>query len=279
MNSLIVAQGQDSFKEMWLTNRERQSPQNTPAGAQPAGRLFTPQKFAKHAGVETTWTKSDRELKLCLEERRKERSRIARDLHDTLFQGFLGASMQVQCALQEMPANSASKSSLRRALQLMHRVVEEGRITLQGLPAPAIAPDSLEQALANFGNEFATPGVRFRTLVTGNPKALRPAIQEQIYLIGREALANAFRHSKAKRIEAEVEYCTSKLRVIVRDDGCGIDFEAAGLLRGSHWGLQGMQERAREIGAKVQIWSKRGLGTEVEISISNELVVQARTSP
>jgi signal transduction histidine kinase len=279
MNSLIVAQAQDSFKGMWLTDRERLSPQNTPGGVQTEGSLFTASQFAQQAGVETTWTKSDRELSLCLEERRKERSRIARDLHDTLFQGFLGASMLLQSALQEMPANSASKSSLRRALQLMHRVIEEGRTTLQGLRAPAIAPASLEQALANFGNEFATRGVQFRTLVTGHPKALNPAIQEQIYLIGREALANAFRHSKAKRIEAEVEYCTGKLRVVIREDGCGIDLEAGGLPRGSHWGLQGMHERAREIGAEVHIWSKRGLGTEVEISISNERAVQARTSP
>jgi signal transduction histidine kinase len=279
MNSLIVAQAQDSFKGMWPSDRERLSTQNTSGGLQPAGCLLNAQQFAEQAGVETTWTKSDRELNFCLEERRKERSRIARDLHDTLFQGFLGASMVLQSALQEMPANSASKSSLRRALQLMHRVIEEGRITLEGLRAAVIAPDSLEQALANFGNELATPGVQFRILVTGHPKALKPTIQEQIYLIGREALANAFRHSKAKRIEAEVEYCSSKLRVIIRDDGCGIDSESGALPRGSHWGLQGMQERAREIGAEVKIWSKRGLGTEVEISISNELVVQARTSP
>src|SRR5246127_1137474 len=117
MKSLIVAQAQDSFKGMWLTDRERQSPQYTPGDVQPGGRLSTAQRFAGPAGVETTWRKSDRELNLCLEERRKERSRIARDLHDTLFQGFLGASMQLQRALQEMPANSASKSSLRRALQ------------------------------------------------------------------------------------------------------------------------------------------------------------------
>src|SRR5882672_4183978 len=119
MKSLIVAQAQDSFKGMWLTDRGRLSPQNIPAGLQPAGRLFTAQQFAEQAGVETAWTKSDRELNLCLEERRKERSRIARDLHDTLFQGFLGASMLLQRALQDMPVNSASKSSLRRAVQLM----------------------------------------------------------------------------------------------------------------------------------------------------------------
>src|SRR4029077_7523533 len=257
MKSLIVAQAQDSFKGMWLTDRERLSTQNTSERVQPEGCLLTAQQFAEQAGVGTTWTKSDRELNFCLEERRKERARIARDLHDTLFQGFLGASMLVQCALQEMPANSASKSSLRRALQLMHRVIEEGRITLQGLRAPVIAPDSLEQALANFGNEFATPGVQFRILVAGHPKTLNPAIQEQIYLIGREALANAFRHSRAKRIEAEVEYCTSKLRVIIRDDGCGIDLDSGALPRGSHWGLQGMQERAGEIGAEAKVWSKR----------------------
>jgi signal transduction histidine kinase len=70
-----------------------------------------------------------------------------------------------------------------------------------------------------------------------------------------------------------------KLRVVIRDDGCGIDPQVVQLRRRSHWGLQGMHERAREIGAEFQIWSKRGLGTEVEICISNDLVEQTRTSP
>jgi signal transduction histidine kinase len=178
--------------------------------------------------------------------------------------------MVLQHALNEMPANSPKKSSLRRALQLMHRAIEEGRVTLQGLRSPKIPSGSFERALADFAKEVPPPRAQFRILVTGHPKALNPTIQEQIYRIGREALANAFHHSKATRIEAEVEYLPGKLRVVIRDDGCGIDLQAVQLRRGSHWGLQGMHERAREIGAELQIWSKGGLGTEVEIRISNE---------
>src|ERR1700756_1146045 len=118
MKSLIVAQAQDSFKGMWLTDRERQSPQYTPGDVQPGGRLSTAQRFAGPAGVETTWRKSDRELNLCLEERRKERSRIARDLHDTLFQGFLGASAILYSAIEQIPVDAPTKPSLNRALQL-----------------------------------------------------------------------------------------------------------------------------------------------------------------
>jgi signal transduction histidine kinase len=96
---------------------------------------------------------------------------------------------------------------------------------------------------------------------------LVPAVQEQIYWIAREALLNALRHSAASRVEAEIEYLPRKLRVVVRDDGTGIDPEVLRAGRNSHWGLAGMQERAASIGAKVRVWSKQGQGTEVEISL------------
>jgi signal transduction histidine kinase len=221
----------------------------------------------------------NREQRLRLDERRKERARIARELHDTLFQGFLGASLLLHTAVEQMPADSPSRPSISRALRLMYRVIDEGRVALRGLRSPRVAPTSLERALSDLGNEFPTSGARFRIFVMGRPKALKPTIQEQIYLIGREALVNALRHSGATSIEAEVEYLPNKLRLVVRDNGSGIDTQLLRCGRDSHWGLLGMRERARSIGARLRIWSRQGGGTEVEISVAGDIAVDVCAYP
>jgi signal transduction histidine kinase len=155
-------------------------------------------------------------------------------------------------------------------------VTDEGREALQGLRLSEIASIGLEHALSGLRNEF-TPnaGVQFRVFVTGQPKTLQPAILEQIYLIGREALVNALRHSEATSIEAEVEYLHRRLRVVVRDNGCGIDPQAVRSGRKAHWGLLGMRERAEGVGAQLRIWSRPGAGTEVEISVPGHVVAAA----
>jgi signal transduction histidine kinase len=214
----------------------------------------------------------DRELKVRLEERSKERRRIARDLHDTLLQGFLGASLLLQGAVDQTPADSPAKPSLSRALRLMYRVINEGRVTLQELRLSPSASPSLEEALHGVWDELTPGGVQFRILVEGQPKSLKPAIQEQIYLIGREAVLNAVRHSGAGAIEVEVEYSPRRLRMVVRDNGCGIDPQTLRSGRDLHWGLQGMRERAGGVGAQLRIWSRIGAGTEVEISAPIHIV-------
>jgi signal transduction histidine kinase len=211
-----------------------------------------------------------RERNLRLEERRKERAHIARELHDTLFQGFLGASMMLHSTVEQMPVDSPSRTSLSQALQLINRVIDEGRATLQGLRSPRTACTSLERALCALADEFEPSGTRYRVFVTGKPKALNPAIQEQVYLIGREALVNALRHSNATSIESQVEYLSGKVRVTVRDNGSGIDSKALRSAHNSHWGLIGMRERATGIGAQLSIRSRRGAGTQVEITVAAE---------
>jgi len=218
----------------------------------------------------------NRELNLRMEERLRERARIARDLHDTLFQGFLGASMQIHHAVDQVPADSPIKPSLSRALHLMRRVIDEGRCTLHGLRSSATNTMTLEQALSGLRDELAPgSGVRFRIFVKGQPKPLKSAVQEQLYLIGREALFNAVRHSEATSIEAEVEYLPRRLSVVVRDNGRGIDPRVVRSGCAGHWGILGMRERAGSIGAKLRIWSKPGAGTEVEICVPGDIVAEA----
>jgi len=104
--------------------------------------------------------------------------------------------------------------------------------------------------------------------VEGISRELHPLIQEEIYSIGREAITNSFRHANSLHIEVDIAYEPGQLRLRVRDDGRGIDPEvltAGG--RHGHWGLQGIRERASHIGARVQIWSRAGSGTEVDLRI------------
>jgi signal transduction histidine kinase len=202
------------------------------------------------------------------QERRRERARIVHELHDTLLQGFLGASMLLDQAMEQTPADAPSKPALSRALCLVRRAIDEGRAAMRGIHTDSPAPSSLEEALSNLLTEVTTgEGPQLRTLVQGNPRILSPAIQEQLFLIGREAMINALRHSEATTIEFEVQYMGGFLRLLIRDNGRGIHSEAIQKKSDSHWGLRGMRERAENIGARFSIWSREGVGTEVRVAV------------
>ena len=112
--------------------------------------------------------------------------------------------------------------------------------------------------------------------VEGSPRDLLPIVRDDIHLIAREALRNAFRHAQADHIEAEVTYGARELRVRIRDDGKGIDPQHVSQGRARHWGLAGMRERAVQIGAQLDLWSEAGAGTEVELRIPGALAYRAR---
>lgn len=241
-----------------------------------------PELVERAAGHINKWLRSfkradlNREVSIRLDERLRERARIARDFHDTLLQGFLGISLQLHAAVEQVPADCPVKPSLNGAILRMRHVIDDAREILQGVRCSAMESMSLEQALSCLHEEFVSRGgVQFRIFVTGKPKALKPAFQEQIYLIGREALINALRHSVATSIEAEIEYLPRQLRVLVRDNGCGMDPNVLSAGRHAHWGLVGMRERAAVIGAQFRIWSRLGAGTEVEISLPGRVLAEA----
>lgn len=212
-----------------------------------------------------TGHRSNHEFNLRLAERQKERAHITRGLH-TLFHRFLGASVLLFRAAKERPPDSPSKRTLERDLPL-RRFVDEGRHLLDGFRSSAMPTEGLEQALTGLAEELPVEGSRFRIWVMGCPKAFHPAIEKQIYLIVREAVVNALRHSAATNIETDVEYLPGAMRVVVRDNGLGIDQEALRAGGASQRGLVGMRERAENIDARLRIWSRKGVGTEVEIFV------------
>jgi signal transduction histidine kinase len=219
-------------------------------------------------------------LALQFEDRLQERTRIAQDLHDTLLQGFLSASMQLHVADDKLPTDSLAKPHVSRVLELMGQVIEEGRNAVRGLRSSnGHGSLNLEEAFSRVQQELAIQDeVAFRVIVEGRPQPLHPILRDEVYRIGHEALVNAFRHSHARTIEVEVEYSSNHLRIIVTDDGDGIDSQVLRSGRDDHWGLSGMRERAERIGARLKVKSRQTAGTEVELAVPGHVAYKTKSS-
>jgi signal transduction histidine kinase len=214
------------------------------------------------------------------EERLAERTRLAQELHDTLLQGVLSASMQLHLAIDRVPRESPARGSLEDVRSLMGRVVDEGRHAVRGLRGRGVDHDDLERAFAQVPRDFgAQTAAACRVVIQGSPRPMHPLIRDEIYRIGREALVNALRHSGASEIELAVDYQPSHVSVTVRDDGHGIDEQVLRVGRTDHWGLLGMQERAERIGARLRVWSRRDKGTEVELTVPNDVAFTGSARP
>jgi signal transduction histidine kinase len=203
----------------------------------------------------------------------EERTRIARDLHDSLLQGFQGLMFRLQAVRQLLPARASEAAShLDTALETSDKTIEEGRDAVRDLRELNLIQGDLSETLAAFGEEFTgTPGVQqpsYRVLVEGEPRMLDVLIRDEVYRVAREAIRNAFRHARAAHIEAELVYRWTHFCVRVRDDGIGIDPHVlAQGGREGHWGLPGMRERASSFKGEFNVWSQTGAGTEVELNI------------
>ena len=204
-----------------------------------------------------------------LEERLVERERIARELHDTLLQGVQGLILRFQAHTDIIPAHEPARAAMERTLERADELLAESRARVKDLRAPSSGLVALPEALAAEGKQLADMhSTQFCVSTEGAPRELHPIVLEEAALIGREALANAFRHAHATRVEAEVYYGDTELRVLVRDNGCGID--PAVLKVGAppgHWGVVGMRERAGKLSALLQVWSTQDAGTEIALRV------------
>jgi signal transduction histidine kinase len=211
----------------------------------------------------------------CTAERLSERARIAQELHDTVLQGFFSVSLQLHAAVDNLPDDCATKPRFRDVAGLMDRVIEQGRLAVQGLRPPDDHISSLATAFAGVPAELGLPSaVGYRVVVEGRRRELKRSLRDEIYCIGREAIVNAYRHSRAKHIETEIEYRSAELRIAIRDNGCGINARELRWGRSGHWGLQGMRERAERIGARLCVLSKVALGTEVELCVPGRIAFE-----
>ena len=198
----------------------------------------------------------------------EERERIARELHDTLLQGFHGLMLRFQAIMKVLPADGPAREMMGDVLDRADEVLLEGRDSVRDLRESGMVAGELSAMLATAGEELSqSTSTLFSFVVVGDPRALDPVAFKETYRIVREALSNAFQHSQGTKIELELTYDDSGCSVRVRDDGIGIDSVILGAGKIGHWGLSGMRERAQKLGAAFNIWSKAGAGTEVELTV------------
>ena len=214
-----------------------------------------------------------RQYEIRLDERVSERTRIARELHDTLLQSFQGLLLRFQVAYERLPTRPAeAKQDLGSAIDRTVRAINEGRSAVQGLRASAVEGDDVAAGIKTLAEELASAEygdkVVFQVDLQGTSRPLHPMVRDEIYQIAAEALRNSRRHAQASAIEVELLYEEHRLRVRVRDNGKGIDTKyLTGEAATGHYGLHGMRERARLIGGELTVWTAPNSGTEIELTV------------
>lgn len=204
-----------------------------------------------------------------LEERHNERERIARELHDTLLQGFHGLTLRFQAVADNIPSEHPARRQMESALDRADQVLNEGRDKVRDLRSDTLDIGELQDNLTIFGNELEkSQEARLRLRVRGELIPLNAVVRDEIHYIAREAILNAFSHAKSRYVDVQIEYGLNVFSLMVKDDGLGIDHEyLASRGRPGHWGLRGMHERAENIGAKLVIESTPKEGSKITVSI------------
>ena len=217
---------------------------------------------------------SNERIEARLGERLMERDRIARELHDTLLQGFQMLVLRFQVITDTISPENPARGLLEDSLSRAERTLQEGRDKVSALRSETESGNDLAVELAQFGRELGSgTQTSFQFTVEGNPRQIRPVVYEEIQMIAREAIANSFRHSSATAIECVIQFAPRHFFFVCRDNGCGIPdrvLEARG--KGGHWGLVGMQERAEKIGAVLHINRGDTGGTEVGLKLRASIV-------
>ena len=197
-----------------------------------------------------------------------ERSRIARELHDTLLQGFSGVTMEMQALSAQLP-ESAERGTLREIIRDAANCMKEARRSVAGLRRADAAGGELGVAVAEAARQLTeTREVKLELDVDAGLPALGAEVEYNLVRIAQEAVANAVKHSGARVIAVGVKRAARGVRVVVKDDGRGFDGAVNGAGgSGGHYGIVGMRERAAAIGGRIEVVSGSGRGTMVEVTV------------
>jgi signal transduction histidine kinase/ligand-binding sensor domain-containing protein len=200
-----------------------------------------------------------------------ERQRIARDLHDTFLQSVQMIFFKVAIAAKKLPADDPVRPVLEEMMMQSDQIMLDGRRLISNLQAQEESSGSLSMTLRAVINELEAvyPSMQWTVAIEGTDRLLNPFVQQELCVIGREALTNACRHAGADHIWLHLQVEPDCLRLIVRDDGNGIEQDViAKGYRVGHWGLQNMRERADRVGARFTLKSSKTKGTAVEVAVS-----------
>ena len=220
-----------------------------------------------------------------LDARVSERTRIARDLHDTLLQSFQGALLRFHSAANVLATRpDEARQRLERALDQAEAAVTEGRNAVEGLRASATTVNDLANGIAAIGAELTgNPAAGLAPLidveVDGASRDLNPVVREEAFRIAGEALRNAVKHAEARRVIVTIHYEPRQLRLVIRDDGKGIPSDTLTRQQpAGHFGLPGMRERAAIVKGRLDVRSAPEAGMEIELRVPAAIAYRQRPS-
>jgi ligand-binding sensor domain-containing protein/signal transduction histidine kinase len=198
-----------------------------------------------------------------------ERNRIAREIHDTLAQGFIAVSVQLEVVARLLNTSvDAAKEHLEQARTLTRECIQEARSSIWNLRSQGAAQDDLAATITNAAERItANSGTKARIHVSGTRRPVPPGIEPELIRIAQEAMTNAIRHARAEHVDVTLLFEEKLLRMTIKDDGCGFEGDPEVFRRNGHFGLTGMRERAVQIGARFEVVSAKGCGTEVKIDV------------
>ncbi|MEA2712069.1 MAG: hypothetical protein QOK27_30 [Gemmatimonadales bacterium] len=198
----------------------------------------------------------------------EERTRIAREIHDTLLQGFTGIALQLVAATSRVSHPPEAITALRELIALAQRTLEDARQAVWDMREPALAGGDLPATLRTAAEDsLRGAGIALDYIVEGVPRPLDPEVEAVVFRVGQEAIANVVKHSAAHTVRLGLSYGERAMRLSVNDDGRGFAVDPDFHAYGGHWGLLGMRERANQIRAKLSVRSVPGHGSEIVIRV------------
>ena len=197
-----------------------------------------------------------------------ERTRLAREIHDTLLQGFTGVALQLLAATSRVSGPPEVVTALRDLVALAQKTLEDARHAVWDMRSPSLGGGDFAGTLrATAEDRLHGAGVDLAFEIEGAPRRLDPAIEGVVLRVAQEAIVNIVKHAGAKRLDLRLGYETKGVRLSVTDDGRGFAVDPDFRTYGGHWGLLGMRERASQIGARLSVQSTPGQGTKIVLLI------------
>jgi len=198
----------------------------------------------------------------------EERTRLARDIHDTLLQGFTGIALKLVAAISRVTEPVESVVALRDLVGLAQQTLTDARRAVWDLRSPALAGGDFPVALRAAAEDCVRgTNLELEYDVGGPPQPVDPEVEAVVVRVAQEAITNVVKHAAARTVRVRLSFETRRLRLSVIDDGQGFAVEADFQAYGGHWGLLGMRERASQIHGKLSLRSTPGHGTEVVLLV------------
>jgi PAS domain S-box-containing protein len=197
----------------------------------------------------------------------EERTRLAREIHDTVLQGFNGVTLMLLAAAGKVKSPPETVASLQHVLDLAEKTLGDARRVVWDLRGPPPSGDFPSALRAAADDALRGTGVSLDFITRGIPRTMDPKHEAVAFRVLQEAIANTLKHAAASEVRVSLSYLPRAVRLSVRDDGRGFTVDSDFRGYGGHWGLLGMWERASQVAGKLKVRSKPGAGTEISLRL------------